>query len=86
MKHCTLPTLFSCKKRLFYLPCRAAVPAKNGKNSETGKMCITPDCPARRQGRLLGSGISSSYYIKAMAKLSCCFLKLNYKSVTGRET
>ena len=32
MKHCTLPTLLAVKTIL--------LPAKNGKNSETGKVCI----------------------------------------------
>ena len=35
MKHCTLPTLLAVKTTI--LP---TVPAKNGKNSETGKVCI----------------------------------------------
>ena len=39
MKHCTLPTLLAVKTTIL-LPCRAAVPAKNGKNSDTGKVCI----------------------------------------------
>ena len=35
MKHCTLPTLLAVKTTI--LP---TVPAKNGKSSETGKVCI----------------------------------------------
>ena len=35
MKHCTLPGLLAVKTT--FLP---IVPAKNGKNSETGKVCI----------------------------------------------
>ena len=35
MKHCTLPTLLAVKTT--FLP---TVPAKNGKNSETGKVSI----------------------------------------------
>ena len=35
MKHCTLPTLLAVKMTI--LP---TVPAKNDKNSETGKVCI----------------------------------------------
>ena len=49
MKHCTLPTLLAVKTTILPTvpssraeqPCRAAVPDKNGKNSETGKVCIT---------------------------------------------
>ena len=41
MKHCTLPTLLAVKTTILpTVPSRAAVPAKNGKNSETGKVCI----------------------------------------------
>ena len=41
MKHYTLPTLLAVKKIILpTVSCRAAVPAKNGKNSDTGKVCI----------------------------------------------
>ena len=40
MKHCTLPTLLAVKTTILPTVPRAVVPAKNGKNSETGKKCV----------------------------------------------